>query len=84
MDDEQRYEVPGHGALTAGQLDRLIEDGGMRAFRMDPRPTSQKVRPLVAGYLSNSQLMAYIFIFGGIFALFLIAVLFRLVGLAPG
>ena len=65
-------------------MDRVIEEGGLSAFRADPRPARQKIRPLLNGYAANSQLMAYVVIIGGILVLFLVAVLFRLVGLAPG
>ena len=84
MDQEPHDETPGEASLNVGELDRLIEDGGLAAFRADPRPAGEKVRPLLRGYFGSSQVMAYIFIFGGILALLLVAILFRLLGLAPG
>lgn len=82
--DEISNQPPGDDDPTRAAMDRRIEDGGLTAFRADPRPARRKVRPLLVGYSGNSQIMAYAVIAGGIVALFVIAVLFRLLGLAPG
>ncbi len=70
--------------MSAGLFGRQPEPGrdpilsGMAAFRADPRAFGEKVRPLLTGYLGNSRIVAYVFIIGGILALFVLALLFRL------
>ena len=84
MDHGPDDEIPSDESESEREADRRIEKGGFSAFRADPRPAGEKMRPLLNGYFANSQLMAYLFIFGGIAALLVVAVLFRLFGLAPG